>query len=315
MRRSITIQIVLLAVGGMLIGWQFQRHLSRGQELASVEAQAQAQKDELESRHAALEAAQEKNAKTLEAERRAGNETLLPLMRERAAATQADSDAAAKTQGAGSALAKALDDSEQSKVEKDYQRNQTRANLDQFFKLTNLSPEKAEQYVDVEVEMKRRQDERMTALLRGTLSVADAVRQRDQAYQEQQDQRREVLGPDGWAVLQSIADGMRNDAAKGLTGAVQANMGNNPLTQEQTDRLQSAIKAEVTANTMDDTDLFRPVDEWTQMVTDRQQHVLQSASGFLTPAQQEALQFLVGENLKQLLQQREQRCKALGIKQ
>jgi hypothetical protein len=315
MRRSITIQTVLLAVGVLFIGWQFHRHVSQGRELASVEAQAQARKDELESRRAALEAAREKNAKTLEAERRAGNETLLLLMRERAAATQAASDAAAKTQGVGNALAKVLDDSEQSQVERDYQRNQTRANLDQFFKLTNLPPEKADQYVNVEVEMKRRQDERMTGLLRGTLSVADAVRQRDQAYQEQQDQRREVLGPDGWAVLQSIADGMRNDAAKGLTSAVHANMGNNPLTQEQSDRLQSAIKAEVTANTMDDTDLFRPVDEWTQMVTDRQQHVLQAASEFLTPAQQETLQSLVGENLKQLLQQREQRCKALGIKQ
>jgi hypothetical protein len=107
---------------------------------------------------------------------------------------------------------------------------------------------------------------------------------------------------------------MRNDVAKSLTGAVQANMGNNPLTQQQSDRLQSTIKAEVAANSMDDTDLFRPVDEWTQMVTEREQHVLQVASEFLTPAQQETLQSLEGENLKQLLQQRQQRCKALGIK-
>ena len=64
---------------------------------------------------------------------------------------------------------------------------------------------------------------------------------------------------------------------------------------------------------MDDTDLFRPVDEWTQMVTDRQQHVLQAASEFLTPAQQETLQFLEKANLAQLLQQREQRRKAIGI--
>ena len=312
MKRSI--QILLLAVSGLLIVWQFHRHLSRSQELASAEAQAAAQRNELESQRAALAAAQEKNAETLEAERQAGNETLIPLMRERAAATQAASDGAANTQGAGNDVAKALD-SDPSQVERDYQRNQTRANLDVFFKLTKLSPEKVGQYVDLEVEMKRRQDERMKGLLDGTLSVADAASQRDQAYQEQQDQRRELLGPEGWAVLQSVAEGMRNDAAKSLTGAVQANMGNNPLTPEQSDRLQSIIKAEVTANTMDDTDLFRPMAEWTQMVTDRQQHVLQVASGFLTPAQQQTLLFLEGENLKQLLQQREQRIKALGIKQ
>jgi hypothetical protein len=312
MRRSI--QILLLAVSGLVIAWQYHRHMSASQELASVEAQAAAQRTELESRRAALAAAVETNAATLEGERLAGNERLLPLMRERAAATQAASDAAAKTQGMGSALAKALDDSDPSQVERDYQRKQTRANLDVFFKLANLSPEKADRYVDLEVEMKRRQDERMAGLTSGTLSVADAVRQRDEAYQEQQDQRREILGPDGWATLQGIADGMRNGAAKNLTSAVQANMGNNPLTPEQSDRLQSVIKAEVTANTMDDTDLFRPVAEWTQMVTDREQHVLQVASEFLTPAQQQTLQFLEGENLKQLLQQREQRIKTLGIK-
>jgi RNA polymerase sigma factor (sigma-70 family) len=231
---------------------------------------------------------------------------LLKLRGEVTAASQASADAAAKTRSLGN-------NPEQSPA--DLQRNQTRANLDQFIKLANLSPEKADQYVNLEVEMKRRQNERMTALLGGSLSVAEAVRQRDLDNREQQDQRRELLGPDGWEVLQSIADGMRNDVAKGLTGTVQANMGNNPLTQDQSDRLLGAIKAEVAANTMDDTDMFRPVDEWTQMVTDREQHVLQTASGFLTPEQLRTLQFLGEENLKLLLQGREKRRKALGINQ
>ena len=312
MKRSI--QIVLLAVSGLLIAWQIHQHLSQRQELASLEAQAAAQRNELESRRAELAAAQEKNDAALEAERRAGNETLIPLMRERAAATQAASDAAAKSQGMGSAVAKALD-SDPSQVEKDYQRNRTRANLDVFLKLTQLSPEKADQYVDLETEMRRRQDERIAGLLNGSLSVADAVKQRDQSYQEQQDQRREILGPDGWATLQSIADGMRDGAAKNWIGAIQANMGDNPLTPEQSAQLQSVIKAQITANNMDDTDLFRPAAEFTQMVNDQEQHVLQVASQFLTPAQQQTLQFLEGENVKQLLQQRDQRIKALGIKQ
>jgi len=312
MKRSI--QIVLLAVSGLLIAWQIHQHLSQRRELASLEAQAAAQRNELESRRAELAAAQEKNDATLEAERRAGNETLIPLMRERAAATQVASDAAAKSQGMGSAVAKALD-SDPSQVEKDYQRNRTRANLDVFLKLTQLSPEKADQYVDLETEMRRRQDERIAGLLNGSLSVADAVKQRDQSYQEQQDQRREILGPDGWATLQSIADGMRDGAAKNWIGAIQANMGDNPLTPEQSAQLQSVIKAQITANNMDDTDLFRPAAEFTQMVNDQEQHVLQVASQFLTPAQQQTLQFLEGENVKQLLQQRDQRIKALGIKQ
>jgi hypothetical protein len=66
---------------------------------------------------------------------------------------------------------------------------------------------------------------------------------------------------------------------------------------------------------MDDTDLFRPVDEWTQMVTAHEQNVLQTASGFLSPSQLGTLQSLEGENLKLLLQKRELRLKALGINQ
>jgi RNA polymerase sigma factor (sigma-70 family) len=229
---------------------------------------------------------------------------LLKLRGEVTTASRAAADATAKMRSLGT-------NSGQSQV--DFQRNQTRANLKQFFKLANVPPDKADQYVDLEVEMEQRQDERMKALLSGTLSVADAVRQRDLDNQQQQDQRRELLGPDGWEVLQSIADGMRNDVAKGLTGTVQANMGNNPLTQEQSDQLRVAIKAEIAASSMDDTDLFRPVDEWTQMVTDREQHVLQAASQFLTPAQLGTLQSLEGQNLQLLLQKREQRRKALGI--
>lgn len=304
----------LLAAGMLLAGWECWRHVRQGSELAGAEAQVRAGEQELESRRSAVAAAEQRNREVVEAEERAGNERLLALMRERAAATKSASEAAAKTRTFGNALAGVLDSPDQQQAEKNYMRDQMRANLDLFFKLTKLSPEKAGQYVDEEVEMKRRQDERMSALLDGTLSVADAVRQRDQDNQAQQDQRRELLGPDGWAVLQSIADGMRNDSAKNLTGAVQANMGNNPLTQEQSEQLQSVFKAQVAANTMDDTDLFRPLDEWTQMVTDQQQHVLQAAAEFLTPVQMETFKGLVALNLAQLQAQRAQRSQALGIK-
>ena len=231
---------------------------------------------------------------------------LLKLRGQVAVASRVAADATAKMESLGTNSGTSLLDAE---------RNETRAHLNTFFKLANLSPDKADQYVNLEVEIQQRQDARMKALLAGTLSVADAVRQRDQDNQQQQDQRRELLGPDGMDTLQSIADGMRNNVAKGLTDTIQANMGDNPLTPEQSDRLQSAIKAEVAANTMDDTDLFRPVDEWTQMVTDKEQQVLQAASGFLTSSQLGTLQSLEAENLKLLLQKRELRLKALGINQ
>jgi predicted secreted acid phosphatase len=69
-----------------------------------------------------------------------------------------------------------------------------------------------------------------------------------------------------------------------------------------------------TGMSLDDTDMFRPVEEWTQIVSDRQQNVVRGATEFLTPAQMETLKGLVALNLEQWQEQRAQRCKALGIK-
>jgi hypothetical protein len=56
--------------------------------------------------------------------------------------------------------------------------------------------------------------------------VADALsQQRDEDRRQQESQRREILGPEGKAFLDSIADGMRNGSARNLVGAIQRNLG------------------------------------------------------------------------------------------
>jgi hypothetical protein len=308
-------QLVLLGVGISLAGWECWQHVRQGRELAVVEAQVQAGEQELESRRSAVAAAEQRNQEVVQAERRAGNERLLALMRERAAATRSASESAAKTQTFGNALASVLDSPDQQQAEKNYQRDQMRANLDLFFKMTKLSPEKMDQYLDVELYNKQRDTDRMAALLRGSMSVADALSQRDEDRRQQESRRREILGPEGTAFLDSVADGMRNDAARQLVGAIQQNLGGEPLTQEQSGKLQGLIKAEVfTGAPLDNTDLFRPLDEWTQIVSDRQQKVVQGAAEFLTPGQMETFKGLVTLDLAQRQDQRAQQRKALGIK-
>ena len=135
----------------MLVGWECWRHVRQGRELAGVEAQIRAGEQELESRRSALAAAEQRNQEVVEAEGRAGNERLLALMRERAAAARSASESAAKTHTFGNALASVLDSPDQQQVEKNYMRDQMRANLDLFFKMTKLSPEKIEQYLDLEI--------------------------------------------------------------------------------------------------------------------------------------------------------------------
>jgi len=308
-------QFGLLAAGVLLAGWEGWRQVRQGRELVEIEAQIRAGEQEAESRRSALAAAEQRNREVVEAEGRAGNQGLLALMRERAAATKSASEAGAKAHAFGNALAGVLDSPDQQQVEKDYIRDEMRANLDVFFKFTKLSPEKIEQYIDLGIDTKRRDSDRLTALLRGSMSVAEALSQRDEDRRQEESRRREILGPEGEAFFQSIGDGMRNDEAKRLVGAIQQNMGGEPLTQEQTGKLQGLIKAEMfTGMSLDDTDLFRPLQEWTQIVSDRQQNVVRGAAEFLTPAQTETLKGLVALNLEQWQAQRAQRGKALGIK-
>ena len=314
MRLSSKMQFGFLAAGVLLAGWEGWRQVRQGRELAEVEAQVQAGEQEAESRRSALAAAEERNREVVEAERRAGNQGLLTLMRERAAVGKPASDAAGKEHALGNALAGVLDSPDQQQVERNYMRDQMRANLDVFFRMTKLSPEKMDQYLDLEIDNQRRDAERMAALLRGSMSVTDALSQRDEDRRQQESRRREILGPEGTAFLDGVADGMRNDAAKNLVGAIQQNMGGAPLSQEQSDKLQGLIKAEVSAESLDNTDLFRPPAEWSQIVSDRQQAVVRGAAEFLTPAQMETLKGLVALDLAQRQEQRAQQCKALGIK-
>jgi len=304
----------LLAAGVLLAGWEGWRQVRQGRELAEVEAQVRAGEQESESRRSALAAAEQRNREVVEAERRAGNQGLLALMRERAAVAKSASEAAAKPHALGNSLASVLDSPDQQQVEKDYIRDDMRANLDVFFKLTKLSPEKIEHYIDLGIDTKRRDADRMAALLRGSMPVAEALSQRDDDRRQEESRRREILGPEGEAFFESIADGMRNDEAKRLVGAIQQNMGGAPLSQEQSDKLQGLIKAQVSAESLDNTDLFRPPAEWTQIVSDRQQTVVRGAADFLSPAQMETLKGLVALDLAQRQQQRAQQCKALGIK-
>ncbi|HZL43084.1 MAG TPA: hypothetical protein VFD66_07365 [Verrucomicrobiae bacterium] len=307
------IQIGLLTAGIFLIGLQFQRHHRQAGESSVIENEVRSKARELESRQAVLAALEKRNGELLESERRAGNENLLSLMRERAAATSAAQDSSG-IHSLGSALATVLDSPEQQEIDRENLRNDMKANLRLFFKLVNLSPEKIEQFIDLNLEMERRKANRMSALLRGNMTVADALAERDRDNLESDDRKRAVLGAEGCAFRESIAEGMRNDEAKRLLNIIQQNMGGNTLSQDQSSRLQGLLKTEIVGIPLDDTDLFRPPDEWAQIVAERQQNVLSGAAAFLSESQMETLKALTAVDLAQRRQEMVLKRKALGIR-
>ena len=307
------IRIGLMIAGALLIGWQFQRHRRLSRELALLQTQLQSKDQEFETRRAALEELEQKDRDSVESERRAGNETLIALMRERNSATRF-SDATAEEHSLGNALASGLESPDLRDVEHDTMRAEMRANMGLFFKLTHLTPEEIDRYIDLSVDMENRKARRISALLRGTVPVADALADRDRDRQEQEERSRAVLGTNNYAFLQSIADGMRNDEAKRLLGIIQANMGGNSLNAEQGDQLRSLLKDQIVTMPLDEIDLFRPTEEWTQVMRERQEKVLQSAAAFLSPAQLKTLQTLSELELAQRQADLVRKRKSLGIR-
>jgi hypothetical protein len=297
-----------------MLGWQFQRHFHRSRELAVVEAEVRSRSQELDAGRAALAASEQRNNELVEAERRAGNATLLSLMRERAAATRSADPDASEPRGVGRALAHVLDNPEQRTIDREQIRNQWRASSAVLMKLVKLSPEKADQYIELHTEMDCRKADRLAALLHGQISLEEALRERDNDEAASQQQLREILGEEGFAFYQSIADGMRADEAKRLFNLIQENMGANSLNPGQGDRLKKVIQAEIADTHMDDTDLFRTPEDWARVYAGHQENVLAQAAAFLSPAQIEALRALVAVDLEQKREQMMLNRKSLGMK-
>jgi hypothetical protein len=306
-------QIALLTAGAMLIVWQHHQSATRSSQLASVRAELEARQRELDFGQTALDQLAATNHQLQQAETGAGNHTLLALTRERAAFTRAANESTPQNQGVGAALAQVLDSPEQRQADEEHLRNQIRAGMGTFFRLADLPPDRVEQYIDLSVELERRKAARLSALLHGTMSVADAIRERDNDQLESEKRQREVLGDSANQFLDGIADSMRNEEAKRLVKLIQQNMGNNALTQEQSERLQPLIKTEIMSINMDDVELFRPPNEWARQCTQHQENVLQAAADFLTAAQIETLRVIASYDLADRQKRMAARRQSLGI--
>jgi hypothetical protein len=313
MTTSGKIQIALIAVGAAVIGWEVHQSGKQRHELGSVQAASEAQQRELDARATELDELSASNHELQETEARAGNETLRALMRERAAATRNTSEAGSPNRSVGAAMGKVLEDHGLQDVERERLGNKIRADMATFFKMANLPPEKVDQFVAFSVEAEQRKAARFSGLLHGTLSVNDAIRERDNDEIELEKKRREVLGESGYEFLNGIADGMRNEEAKRVLKLIQQNMGPNTLTGDQSDKLQALIKREIVSLNVGNEDLFRPPDELVRQYWQRLEDVLQAASGFLTPNQIETMRTIAAYDLADRQKRVAARRQSLGI--
>src|SRR3954453_6041794 len=102
---NICISLGLLTAAFLLANRQFQQHRRVNLDIAAFEKQAPLFEQRLESQRKALAGLEKQNNELEETERRAGNQTLISLMRERNAVSMSSAPPAAKPQSIRDALA------------------------------------------------------------------------------------------------------------------------------------------------------------------------------------------------------------------
>lgn len=295
---TILIPLALLVIGGTVMTAQYRHHVQQRREWVAITTEVRAAKEELARSQAALAELERHNSELAQAERRAGNATLLSLMRERAATTQTLLDAELRARGVVGAIALLSGNPEQRSLDRERIRNAVKANSLPFVKRRQLSPEKANEYIEVVTEYSCRQADLVAALLNEKIPFQEALRQRDANKQETDALLREILGDKVFDDLMSDSSKQRAEQAGMIIKEIQDNLGENKLTPEQSDRLQKLIKDELVNLQYDEIDYFRPLDEVQKAYDARQQAILAEMAPLVTPAQMEALKKEAADSLK-----------------
>jgi hypothetical protein len=301
MKRWNTIQIVALAGALGLGAWQYAFHIRQSRTLVALQTQAGSKTRELESCKAALAELNEQKSALLEHKKASEASVVAPLMRERAEATASRSAAEAAARAEKGrvyrhAMAAALDDPGQRELGRQLLHSEVKSRTAPLVKKLNLSPEQTDRLHDLLVDYELQKNDRIAALLRDDVSVADALQQRDAAHQESQNQLRALLGDDGYALFDEDNQKAQKANVDRVLNWMKSHLGDHSLDDRQSARLGELILAEFANVTADETDAFRPAHDLEQWMTDHQQNIIQQIAPSLTAEQLAALNNLAAED-------------------
>jgi hypothetical protein len=301
MTRGKLIQVTLLAGAALLMLWQFQCRISQNRLYAQLQDQIETESRKLAGRQPVLDEWEQRN-RALQNRRIETNSSLGALVRQRAALTSTTATARQAAQAERnrvfrSTLADTLDNPQQKEINRGLLKNELRAYLASRNQKLNLAPDQLEQIVNLLTEDELKKTDRLAALLRGQLPVAEALEERNAAYHELQTQLRSILGEEGYAVY----DEGRQTAAKSQADRdvtmINSDLGANAMDAAQTDQLRALIRAEVYGFIADDTDAFRSEEDWHRFYNLVVEKIAGQAATFLTAVQVNGFRKLAAADL------------------
>ncbi len=268
-----------------LVAYQWHQNLNQTEQITSLQAQLQQAKQESEQQQAAIDRLNRQKLAMVDEKRDAEKASAKLLAHQRAALTASaakNAAAAAKSNSVGSALGKLLDDPAMKEMMRQQQLSMLKSQYAPLIKQLNLTPEAADKFIQLLADNAAAKMDLGMAVLKGDMDRAAAKQSMTDAKNDLTGQMQSLLGTDGYAQYDQFNQDL---PAKTMLGLIKDEMGDNPLTEDQSAQLLQLLK---TGPKTDDTDsLSSPtaVDHYLQKEADSNQLILQQAANFLTPGQ------------------------------
>lgn len=301
MTRGKLIQVTFLAGAALLMLWQFQYRARENRLCAQLQDRIETESRKLDGRKPVLDEWEQRN-RALQNRRVETNSSLGALVRQRAEFTSATAAARTAAQAGRnrvfrSTLADTLDNPQQKEINRGLLKNEIRARLASSNQKLKLAPDQLEQMVKLLTEDELKQTDRFAALLRGQLPVAEALQERNAAFQELQTQLQSLLGDEGYAVYDEGRQSAARAQADRDVNLINTDLGAGAMDAARTDQLRALIRGEVYGFLADDTDVFRPEEEWNRFYNLAVENIARQAATFLTAEQLNAFQKLAATDL------------------
>jgi RNA polymerase sigma factor (sigma-70 family) len=202
-------------------------------------------------------------------------------------AAEAKNIAAARNEGKsnslGGALGAMMDDPAMKEMMRQQQLTALKAQYAPLIKSLNLSPDAADKFIQLLSDNAMKNMDRGMAYLKGDVDPA-AIRQAQLADKnELASQMQSLLGADGYTQYEQFAQEV---PARTLLTLLKGQMGDNPLSEDQSAKLLDLMKAGPSIdNSSDPNPSQDAMEKMIQQQADDNQRVLQKAADFLSPDQ------------------------------
>jgi len=280
-----TVKITAGVAVAVLIGYQAYEQVDQRQQITVLQQQLQQAQAGATAQQATIDRLQQEKNALVEEKRREDLDALKIINRQKAAANASVAQAEAIAKGSvPETLAKLLGDPAQKEMLRMTLKQNAKTSYSALAKALKLSPDDADKLFDLIANKNMKQQERLVALMQGKMDIDTALQAR---ADDKTDLMKEIAAAFGDDAAAQFDQANHKGFASNIMKSLNYELGANQLDKEQSKQYQKLLQAAPTF-TLDQTDLFRSaasLDAFLQQIADRDQHVLDQASGFLTPEQ------------------------------